>query len=124
MLKWMVSFIGCLVVLHSPALPAQAPSMDAKAEGIAKECIAAMGGAEHFASTNYIGWTFFGNRKLIWDKLNDRVRVDYVKKQLTIITSLHSDETLLFMNGVQITQPDSLKKYSVKGKRKIGRAHV
>ncbi len=88
-----------------------------KVTSIAKRVISAMGGDENFEETNFIGWTFFGSRKLIWDKQNDRVRVDYLKKELTIITSLNSEETKLFINGSEITDADSLIKYSTRGKR-------
>ena len=88
-----------------------------KATSIAKRVISAMGGDENFEETNFIGWTFFGSRKLIWDKQNDRVRVDYLKKELTIMTSLNSEETKLFINGSEITDADSLIKYSTRGKR-------
>lgn len=88
-----------------------------KATSIAKRMISAMGGDENFEVTNFIGWTFFGIRKLIWDKQNDRVRVDYLKKELTIITSLNSEKTKLFINGSEITDADSLIKYSTRGKR-------
>ena len=88
-----------------------------KATSIAKRVISAMGGDENFEETNFIGWTFFGSRKLLWDNQNDRVRVDYIKKELTIITSLNSEETKLFMNGSEITDADSLIKYSTRGKR-------
>ena len=96
---------------------AQTGAPVSKAEVIATGVVSAMGGADNFAATHYIGWTFFGRRKLIWDKVHDRVRVDYITRPLTIITSLHNDSTLLFMDGMQITQKDSLAKYSVKGKK-------
>ncbi len=88
-----------------------------KATSIAKRVISAMGGEENFEATKYIGWTFFGSRKLIWDKENDRVRVDYLKKKLTIITSLNSNDTKLYMDDIEITNTDSLIKYSTRGKR-------
>ncbi|MBC8048213.1 MAG: hypothetical protein H7Y00_15545 [Fimbriimonadaceae bacterium] len=88
-----------------------------KAKSLANETIDAMGGLDGFASTKYIGWNFFGSRRLIWDKENNRVRVDYLKKQLTIITYLHKDEGALFINGLEVMQPDSLKKYFDKARR-------
>ena len=88
-----------------------------KAKTIAGGVISAMGGSENFASVKYISWTFFGYRRIIWDKMNSRVRVDYLNKKLSIITDLNDDTTKLYMNDVEITQPDSLKKYGFKGKK-------
>ncbi|MFI5171038.1 MAG: hypothetical protein ACHQFW_01540 [Chitinophagales bacterium] len=91
-------------------------SAEIKAIEIAHEVIAAMGGECAFNETNYIGWTFFDRRKLVWDKVNNRIRIDYLTKPMTIIASLTGDDVKLFMNNVEVTQPDSLKKYGQKAK--------
>ncbi|MFN0274881.1 MAG: hypothetical protein ACKVPJ_03985 [Chitinophagales bacterium] len=88
-----------------------------KAQALANETIMMMGGADAFNATNYIGWNYFDYRKIIWDKENDRVRVDYLTKDITIIASLHREEGYLFMNGEEVTQPDSLKKYFDKARK-------
>ena len=113
-------FIILLIQFIPNAVNGQTTSLDSSdtnAIKIANDVITAMGGAQNFNDIKYIGWTFFDVRKLIWDKVHDRVRIDYIKKELTIITSLHSDETKLYMNGVEITEPDSLIKYGLKGKK-------
>ncbi len=119
MLKQKIIFIALLIFIRIwlPAQKAlaQIPA-DTSASVLANKVINANGGGEAFEQTKYIGWTFFDRRKLIWDKVHDRVRIDYITKPLTIITSLHADSTILFMNGAEITQPDSLKKYGAKGK--------
>ncbi|MBC8046512.1 MAG: hypothetical protein H7Y00_06930, partial [Fimbriimonadaceae bacterium] len=82
-----------------------------KANEIAHEVVNAMGGLKNFANTNYIGWNFFGHRQIIWDKVHNRVRIDFLKEDIIVIAYLHKDEGKLFINGEQNTQPDSLKKY-------------
>ncbi len=113
---FIILFCGLIpTFLNSQSVSQNSP--DVKAIKIANDVIYAMGGIESFNEIQYIGWTFFDVRKLIWDKKNDLVRIDYIKKQLTIITSLHSEETKLYMNGIEINHPDSLSKYSIKGKK-------
>lgn len=93
-------------------------TINAKAEAkrIASLCMKAMGGLNQFNSTNYIGWNFFGHRRLIWDKIHKRVRIDFIKSDITIISELESSYTKLFINDIEISDADSLKKYSEKAK--------
>lgn len=101
--------------LQNTALCAQADST-AEAHAIAMRVVQAMGGMDHFENTHYIGWNFFGYRQLIWDKLHDRVRIDYFSKDLTIITSLNSDDGKVFLGGREVRDPDSLKILLNKGR--------
>jgi len=43
---------------------------------VADQVILAMGGEESWNNLNYISWTFFGSRHLVWDKKNGRVRIE------------------------------------------------
>lgn len=81
---------------------------------LANKVIEAMGGKQAFEETAYIGWQFFASRQLIWDKVHDRIRIDYLKKNISIIADLHGDNIKLFMNGNEIYDADSLKKYAAK----------
>lgn len=69
-----INFISFLILGFIPAIGnTQTISHDTsalKATSIAKRVISAMGGDENFEETNFIGWSFFGSRKLIWDKQN------------------------------------------------------
>lgn len=87
-----------------------------EADRIGKKTIDAMGGLQNFKNTHYIGWNFFGYRQLIWDKLQNRVRIDYLTKDYTVIVSLDKNEVKLFMKGEEVTHADSLKKYLHKGR--------
>ena len=112
-MRWLC-LIFCLLPFAS--IHAQQENRDSTAEKIANDVIHAMGGIEQFEETGYIGWQFFESRQIIWDKLHDRVRVDYLKKKITIIAGLSGNDVKLFMNGSEIHQPDSLIKYLNKGK--------
>jgi hypothetical protein len=107
----------CLLIFVIAMQQGNAQPAFSKAQSLVNECIDAMGGADGFHETKYIAWNFFGYRRIIWDKENNRIRVEYLKKQLTIITYLHKDEGYLYMNGQEVTEPDSLKKYFDKARR-------
>jgi len=106
--------IACLLLMRVSY--AQPETQDTTANRLALQVINAMGGTEAFDNISYLGWNFFGSRQIIWDKVHHRVRIDYLKKKVTIITDLDSDSGKLFMNDVEVTHPDSLAKYLYKGK--------
>lgn len=61
---------------NPPAPGFHAEASDAKAIEIADEVMNAMGGRQGWDETRYIVWTFFGRRKLFWDKYSGDVRVE------------------------------------------------
>ncbi len=105
---------GLFVFIHS-FTSAQGNSMEIQAQNLAREVITAAGGSENFNNIHYIGWNFFGSRQIIWDKVNERVRIDYLKKKVTIICDLKGEHGRVFLNGTETIDPDSLKKYLAKG---------
>lgn len=82
-----------------------------QATALANETISMMGGIQNFEATRYIGWTFFDKRQLLWDKQENIVRVDLLKRRVSIIASLTDNSCVLFLNGVRENHPDSLSKY-------------
>ena len=57
---------------------------DAKAIAIADSVMRASGGRYAWDMTRYLRWTFLGNRSLVWDKTTERVRIDFLNKDLKI----------------------------------------
>ena len=92
-------------------------SSDAKAMAIADEVMLAMGGRQAWDNTQYLSWTFFGNRKHTWDKKNTRCRIESPKQNLTILLNLE-DNTGSVRKGEEIfSSQDSLDKYLEMGRR-------
>ncbi len=83
---------------------------------IADKVMNAMGGRKAWDNTRVICWTFFGKRKLVWDKHTGDVRIDYVDSDEKIIVNIHSMEGKVYKNGRELTDADSLARYLKKGK--------
>ena len=85
---------------------------DLEAIKIADNVMKAMGGRKNWDKTKYISWTFFKRRKLLWDKWNNNVRIETIGENPTIyLLDMNSMEGKVFKDSIEITQPDSLKKY-------------
>ena len=76
----------------------------------------ASGGRYAWDQTRFIRWTFFNNRSLIWDKKQNRVRIESLKEDLKILLNLGDMTGKVWKNGEMFTQPDSIKKYLERGK--------
>lgn len=88
---------------------------DPKAIAFADEVMEAVGGRKVWDDTRYIRWNFFGRRLLLWDKQNQRVRIEIPETSSVYLIDLKS-ETGKIMEGGQIMEaPDSLEKYTQKG---------
>lgn len=89
---------------------------DAKAIEIADGVMKAVGGRYAWDQTRFIRWTFMGRRELLWDKTNERVRIDFVDKTMKIRLNLKDMTGRVWKDGAEMTQPDSVKKYLARGK--------
>jgi hypothetical protein len=89
---------------------------DQQAISIADSVMKACGGRYAWDMTRYIRWTFFDSRSLVWDKWNERVRIDYLKQALKIRLNMKDMTGRVWKDGVEMTQPDSVKKYLERGK--------
>ncbi|MBO0938545.1 hypothetical protein J2I47_18480 [Fibrella sp. HMF5335] len=87
---------------------------DKRAVQIADEVMAAQGGRKAWDQTRHIAWTFFGVRRLHWDKWTGNVRVDNLKNDQSVVLNINTDKGRVFRNGKEETQPDSVAKF-VKG---------
>ena len=106
--------ITALITICSFGTRAQQALTQSKA--LASETISMMGGMDNFNATRYIGWNFFGKRQLLWDKELNMVRVDLLKQSISITASLTDNYCVVFINGKQINEPDTLKKYLEKAR--------
>ncbi|MEL6650311.1 MAG: hypothetical protein AAFQ87_05825, partial [Bacteroidota bacterium] len=81
---------------------------DAKAIAIADEVMEAMGGRAAWDATRYLEWNFFGARKLTWDKLEQRVRIEIPRDSTTLLANYETKEGRAMVAGQEITNPDTL----------------
>ncbi|MFA0961261.1 hypothetical protein AB9P05_05620 [Roseivirga sp. BDSF3-8] len=88
-----------------------------KAIAIADTVMATMGGRQAWDETEFIEWTFFGRRKLLWDKENKRVRIDFTERPLTIITNIEGDPAgKVWKDSTLVENADTLQKYLQQGR--------
>lgn len=100
-------------VENPPAPGFNLQESDAKAMQIADEVMQAMGGRKNWDDTHYIGWNFFGRRKLLWDKFTGNVRIE-VDSSIFLV-NINTNTGKVKRGSEIITQPDSLKKYVERG---------
>ncbi|MEZ0483437.1 hypothetical protein [Fibrella aquatica] len=84
---------------------------DARAVQIADEVMAAQGGRKAWDNTHHIAWTFFGARRLHWNKWTGDVRVDNLKNDQTVLLNINTDKGRVFRNGKEETNPDSVARF-------------
>ncbi len=82
---------------------------DARAIEIADAVMEKMGGRKSWDQTRYIAWRFFGRRLHVWDKWTGNLRFEV--KDLVVLMNIHTREGRVWRAGVEMTEPDSLKKY-------------
>ena len=84
---------------------------DSVALNLAAQVLETNGGQKAWTDSRYIAWTFFGRRRLVWDKWGQEVRIHYTDGSMDM--SLHIPDTtgMVWKNGVAMTEPDSLDKY-------------
>jgi hypothetical protein len=90
---------------------------DAKAIEIADKVMEACGGRAQWDNAHFLRWTFFNKRYLIWDKFQQRVRIDYINEDIKIILNLKTMTGKVQLNKQETTHPDSLKKYLEIGRK-------
>ncbi|NJN33209.1 MAG: hypothetical protein HC817_02120 [Saprospiraceae bacterium] len=76
----------------------------------------ACGGRYAWDQTRFLRWTFFNRRSLVWDKKEERVRIDFLDQPLKIFVNLKNTTGRVWKDGKEMTEPDSIKKYVERGK--------
>ncbi|MCX2744735.1 hypothetical protein OO013_12705 [Mangrovivirga sp. M17] len=85
---------------------------DDKAISIADSVMVAMGGRKAYDNTRFIGFDFFGFRKVWWDKFADSAIIKLNKKDLKILVDLDTRNGTVWKDGELLKNPDSIKYYA------------
>ncbi|MFK7932921.1 MAG: hypothetical protein AB8G22_05385 [Saprospiraceae bacterium] len=105
------------IVVGNPAAAGfNAAASDAKAIELADAVMAANGGRAAWDNTRHLRWTFFGRRDLWWDKTTGNVRIESAGDSTTYLLNVKEDTGKIMRGGVEMTEPDSIKKYAERGK--------
>lgn len=83
---------------------------DPAAVELADSVMEAMGGWENWHNTRFISWNFFGNRNLVWDKKEERARIESIKDSITYVVNLKTLTGKVWVKGQPLTESDSLNK--------------
>ncbi len=89
---------------------------DEMAIAIADQVMEAMGGRKSWDETRFLSWDFFGNRHLIWDKLQGDVRIDFPDGNVYQV-NVFDGNGLAKKNDSEVVHPDSLAKELDRAKR-------
>lgn len=93
-------------------------AQDIKALNLVEAAEKAMGGKKAFQKLNIISWNFFGSRNLVWDKKNNKLRIDFIKENSVYLLDMNTSQGKVFSKGEEVSNADSLKKY-LESARKI-----
>jgi len=104
------------IKINPPAPGFDLQNSDPKAIEIADQVMDAMGGRQAYDNTRYLSWNFFGSRKLWWDKLTGEVRIESLRNAFKSTVNIHTLNGRVWKDSVQMTNPDSLKKYLARSK--------
>ena len=104
-------------VENLPAVGFDEAGSDSLAIVWADAVMKAQGGRQAWDDTRYIGWTFFGNRNLLWDKHTGRVRIEVPKDNAVYLINIQQDTGRVQLNGQPVTDPEQLKEAIDKGKQ-------
>jgi len=88
-----------------------ASKVDIRTQSIIDRTVDAMGGYDKYNDINYVSWTFFGRRDLLWDKKKNRVRVDSPGDSSIYILNMDDMSGRVLSHGQEVEHRDSLSKY-------------
>lgn len=91
-----------LTEVNPPSEGFNLEASDENAIAIADQVMEAMGGRQAWDETRYIRWTFFGRRTLLWDKQQNRVRIDFVGDSTVYILDMNNQTGLVQQKGEPI----------------------
>jgi hypothetical protein len=120
LLLLLVSLLSTAGLAQKSSNPAaegfNAAGSDPKAIALADQVMEAMGGRKNWDKTRFITWNFFGNRRLYWDKWSGDVRVENLRNDQVVLVNINTNKGRVFKNGQELTQPDSVARYTKQGK--------
>lgn len=97
--------------INPPAKDFNLENSDEQAILIANKVMEAMGGRKNWDETRYIGWNFFGKRKLLWDKKTGNVRIEIPASETTMLVNIFDHSGKVKVGEEQLIEPDSVAKY-------------
>jgi len=90
---------------------------DKKAAQLVSKMMEAMGGAQEWEELQYVSWTFFGARHLVWDKKNNRVRIESPRDSSIYLVDLqNSSEVRFSAAGNEVFDTSALTKKFKEGR--------
>ncbi|WP_198664775.1 hypothetical protein [Lewinella sp. IMCC34191] len=86
---------------------------DPEAIAIADSIVKYHGGRKAYDDVRYLSWNFFGARSLVWDKEEDRVRIEAPRDSMVYLLDFSDDDLTgaVSKNGEEMTEPDSIDLY-------------
>jgi hypothetical protein len=101
--------VGCLAPRPEPVVPVEASApatapREPDPEEIAVRVIDALGGAEAWAETRHVAWTFFGVRRHLWDRHAGLARVE--SGDLVVLIDLATREGSVWEAGEPVVDLD------------------
>ena len=73
------------------------------------QVLAAMGGRENWDNLKFVSWTFFGSRHLIWDKSNNRVRIDSPRDSSVYTLNMSTGQGRFWYADNEVLDPEVKK---------------
>ncbi|MBL7873319.1 MAG: hypothetical protein JNM78_16995 [Cyclobacteriaceae bacterium] len=89
---------------------------DPAAIQLADSIMHAMGGRGNWDEARFISWNFNGRRDLVWDKQTGQVRIESTPDSTIYLVNEKTGVGRVRIKGIEITEPDSLKKLLDKAK--------
>ena len=83
---------------------------DPAAVELADSIMVAMGGWENWNNTRFISWSLFDSRNIVWDKKEERARIESLKDSITYLVNLKTVTGKVYVKGQEVSERDSLKK--------------
>ena len=99
----------------SPDVPTRVIK-DKKAANLVSKMMNKMGGEKKWAELKYVSWTFFGARHLVWDKVNNRVRIESPRDSSGYLVNLNETTGRYAYNGQELLEKEALSEKMQAGK--------
>jgi len=89
---------------------------DQKAAELVSKMVEKMGGQEKWEELQYVSWTFFGARHLVWDKKGNRVRIESPRDSSVYLVNLDELTGRYAYNGKETMDKEELSQKIKRGK--------
>lgn len=90
---------------------------DPAAIELADSVMKAQGGKRAWDETRFISWNFFGRRQLVWDKYENRVRIESLSDSVIYLLDLKTGRGRVKVKSIELTETDTLKSMLQKAER-------